>query len=203
MTRGAGADRIGRLADERLADARARAVLRRHVLPAARRRARRAPRLPDAAARAVHDVPRGSGRASGARRRRWSRRGARSEMERRPRRRGGGRAPGRVADRRHGRRSSSALFDDRERRRCAARRSSRRTSRSACCCAQHRAHRRRRGAADGDADAGEDGGRRHVRPARRRLPPLLDRRALAGAALREDALRQRAAGRRLRRGATR
>ena len=33
-----------------------------------------------------------------------------------------------------------------------------------------------------------------------RLPPLLDRRALAGAALREDALRQRAAGRRLRRG---
>ena len=33
-----------------------------------------------------------------------------------------------------------------------------------------------------------------------RLPPLLDRRALAGAALREDALRQRAAGRRVRRG---
>ena len=34
-----------------------------------------------------------------------------------------------------------------------------------------------------------------------RLPPLLHRRALAGAPLREDALRQRAAGRRLRRGA--
>ena len=33
-----------------------------------------------------------------------------------------------------------------------------------------------------------------------RLPPLLDRRALAGAALREDAVRQRAAGRRVRRG---
>ena len=33
----------------------------------------------------------------------------------------------------------------------------------------------------------------HVRPRRRRLPPLLGRRALARAALREDALRQRAA----------
>ena len=36
---------------------------------------------------------------------------------------------------------------------------------------------------------------RHVRPARRRLPPLLRGRALAGAALREDAVRQRAARR--------
>ena len=35
--------------------------------------------------------------------------------------------------------------------------------------------------------------RRHVRPGRRRLPPLLRRRPLARAALREDALRQRAA----------
>ena len=59
--------------------------------------------------------------------------------------------------------------------------------------ARPRPRRRRRGAADGGADAGEDGGRRHVRPARRRLPPLFDGRALAGAALREDALRQRAA----------
>ena len=41
-------------------------------------------------------------------------------------------------------------------------------------------------------------GRRHLRSARRRLPPLLDRRRLAGAALREDALRQRAPGGRLR-----
>ena len=39
-------------------------------------------------------------------------------------------------------------------------------------------------------------GRRHLRSPRRRLPPLLGRRALAGAALREDALRQRPAGRR-------
>ena len=37
------------------------------------------------------------------------------------------------------------------------------------------------------------GGRRHVRPRRRRLPPLLGRRPLARPALREDALRQRPA----------
>ena len=41
------------------------------------------------------------------------------------------------------------------------------------------------------------GGRRHLRPGRRRLPPLLGRRALAGAALREDALRPGAARARL------
>ena len=39
--------------------------------------------------------------------------------------------------------------------------------------------------------------RRHPRPARRRLPPLRGRRDLDGAALREDALRQRAARARL------
>ena len=47
-------------------------------------------------------------------------------------------------------------------------------------------------------DARRDGRRRHPRPARRRLPPLRGRRPLARAALREDALRQRAAGARLR-----
>ena len=50
------------------------------------------------------------------------------------------------------------------------------------------------GAGHGPADPGPDGRRRHLRPARRRLPPLLDRRALAGPALREDAVRQRPAG---------
>ena len=44
----------------------------------------------------------------------------------------------------------------------------------------------------GSAHARRDGGRRDVRPRRRRLPPLLGRRAVARAALREDALRQRA-----------
>ena len=42
-----------------------------------------------------------------------------------------------------------------------------------------------------------DGPRRHVRPGRRRLPPLLHRRRLARAPLREDALRQRPARPRL------
>ena len=59
----------------------------------------------------------------------------------------------------------------------------------------------RRAAATGDAaalavarrDARRDGRRRHARPARRRLPPLRDRRGLARAALRADALRQRPA----------
>ena len=51
------------------------------------------------------------------------------------------------------------------------------------------------GAADDREDARRDGGGRHVRPRRRRLPPLLGRPALARAALREDALRQRAARR--------
>ena len=44
-----------------------------------------------------------------------------------------------------------------------------------------------------------DGARRHVRPARRRLRPLLRRRRLGRAALREDAVRQRFAAPRLRR----
>ncbi len=56
----------------------------------------------------------------------------------------------------------------------------------------------------GPAHAGDDprphGARRPDGPAGGRLPPLLDRRALAGAALREDALRQRLAGPALRRG---
>ena len=45
----------------------------------------------------------------------------------------------------------------------------------------------------GAGDAREDGGGRDLRPGRRRVPPLLDRRAVAGPPLREDALRQRAA----------
>ena len=49
----------------------------------------------------------------------------------------------------------------------------------------------------GRADARRDDGRRHLRPDRRRLRPLLGRRRLAGPPLREDALRQRAAGARL------
>ncbi len=49
-----------------------------------------------------------------------------------------------------------------------------------------------RRARSGPGHARRDGGRRDVRPRRRRLPPLLRRPAVARAALREDALRQRA-----------
>ncbi len=60
------------------------------------------------------------------------------------------------------------------------------------------AARRHQRARDGGADAQRDGRRRHPRPGRRGLPPVQRRRPLAGAALREDALRQRPAGARLR-----
>ena len=56
---------------------------------------------------------------------------------------------------------------------------------------------RRPRAADGAPDPRPDGRGRHLRPAGRRLRPLRDRRGLAGAALREDALRQRPARPRL------
>ena len=56
----------------------------------------------------------------------------------------------------------------------------------------------RPGSADARRDARGDGPRRHLRPARRRLRALLRRPRLGGAALREDALRQRPAARRLR-----
>ena len=52
-----------------------------------------------------------------------------------------------------------------------------------------RAHRQRRRAGHGGANAQGDGARRHARSHRRRLSSLLGRRQLAGAALREDALR--------------
>ena len=48
---------------------------------------------------------------------------------------------------------------------------------------------------DGHRHAGPHGRRRHLRSSRRRLSSLQRRRPLAGAALREDALRQRPAGR--------
>ena len=60
-----------------------------------------------------------------------------------------------------------------------------------------RRHRRRDGVAGNGARGahpGGDGPLRHVRPADRRLRPVRRRRRLGGAALREDALRQRPAG---------
>ena len=61
---------------------------------------------------------------------------------------------------------------------------------AAACLA---ALRRRRRPEHGPPDARPHGAGRHLRPPRRRLPPLQHRRTLAGAALREDALRQRPA----------
>ena len=49
-------------------------------------------------------------------------------------------------------------------------------------------------AGDGGKNAAEDGDRRHVRSTGRRLPPLQHGSDLAGAALREDAVRQRPTG---------
>ena len=61
----------------------------------------------------------------------------------------------------------------------------------------HRVPAGARRAADGAADPALDGRRRHLRPGRRRLLALQRRRALDRPALREDALRQRAARARL------
>ena len=90
----------------------------------------------------------------------------------------------------------------------AAPRSSRTPWNCACCCASRKRFNDADGAAHGPPHARPDGPRRHVRPARRRLPPLQRRRAVARPALREDALRQRPArprpmSRRARRPATR
>ena len=78
----------------------------------------------------------------------------------------------------------------------------RRTS-SSCCALARRSGRGRRarpaGALHGDAHADAHGRRRPLRPARRRLLPLLRRPVLDDSALREDAVRQRPAARRIRR----
>ena len=58
---------------------------------------------------------------------------------------------------------------------------------------RYQATGRRTPAGDGDVHARRDDAWRHLRPARRRVPPVRDRRAMARAALREDALRQRTA----------
>ena len=74
----------------------------------------------------------------------------------------------------------------------AARRSSRRTWTCCSCCGTTSAPATRR-PGDRPAHRRGDGPGRHLRPARRRVRPLLGGRALDRAALREDALRQRAA----------
>ena len=171
--------RAGRLADDGLPDARRRALLRRHLLPA--RAAARPAELPAGAGRDR------SGLARPARRGRdvggAARRGGRPL---------GVAAPFQRAADRSGAHGGGARAP-RELRACV-----RRLGAGAEVPERARAGvpapaRRRAVARDGDEDARRDGRRRDVRPARRRLPPLLGRRPLARAALREDALRQRPA----------
>ena len=75
----------------------------------------------------------------------------------------------------------------------AVRRSSRRRRCWRRCCAATSGPATRRALATVERTCDGDGPRRHLRPARRRLRPLQRRRVVGGAALREDALRQRAA----------
>ena len=96
------------------------------------------------------------------------------------------------------RRELEASFDARSAA-SAARRSSRIRPASSACCAlavdRGDARTGPAGALHGDAHAEAHGRRRPLRPARRRLLPLLGRPVLDDPALREDALRQRPAAR--------
>ena len=174
-----------RLAALALPDAGRQALLRRHVLPA--------------------DAPLGHARDSRSSSRPSPRPGGRAATSSRPRpprcsrtSRPSARRTA-AADRRSGagapRRAPCAALDaavrpGRRRLRRRAEVPARDAARAAA--APLAAHgRRRRRARMVEKTLDEDGGRRHVRPGRRRLPPLLRRRALARAPLREDALRQR------------
>ena len=190
--RRAGADRARRLADERLPHAGRRAVLRRHVLP------RQGP-LRDAVvhARCCTQIaelwetrPRRTVEAGGARLEPHARSCGRRVRCRTPPARAAARAEQRwtIAVRR----LSSRAFD----RANGGWGGAPKFPQPAVVefvLRRHLATGRRAPARDGHAHARRDDARRHLRPARRRLPPLRDGRALAGAALREDALRQRAA----------
>ncbi len=182
-----GADRAGRLADDRVRHARGQAVLLRHVLPAGA--AARHARLPPGALRRLRCVEhppagaRGGGRAD-----RHRHRGPAGPGRARP-------AVGRAARRAPSRRSRRR-YDER----CGGFGGAPKFPPSMVLrvpAAPRRPHGRRAGAGHGPGHARGDGPRRHLRPARRRLRALLRRRAVGGAALREDALRQRAAPARL------
>ena len=149
------------------------APLRPARLPAAAARHRRGlPLGQDQGRHQRHGAARGIGEDAGARARQ------------RPQRRGPGRgralrsAPDRHPSRRHRRRAEVSAADL-----------------LPLPLAGLQAPRRGRVPRRGDGDAGRHLPGRHLRPPRRRLRPLLHRRRLAGAALREDALRQRPARR--------
>ena len=186
-------DRVWRLADERVADAVAGAVLRRHLLPA--------------------DVEMGTAglRRTCSRRSRAS--GARSATRCCSRRRPSSSACAdcarEAAAGRMSRRPTCSIAPceefavafDRAARRVRRRAEVPAAERAAVPAARARAHRRQPSRATWSLvtlRAMALGG--HARPHRRRIPPLLGRRRLAGAALREDALRPGAARAGVRRG---
>ncbi len=188
-----GADRPGRLADDRVPRPRRPPVLRRDVLPP------RAPGRDDLVPRAVRAHrravaqpprrPRGAGRPAHRRARpvgpaRPGRRPARGGRARRRRRPAGPRPrPPRGRVRRR------AEVPPGHEPRLPGRRARRRPGR------RPRGRRAGRRAGGGRRDQPRRHGvGRHLRPRGRRLRPLLGRRPLAGAPLREDALRRGAAG---------
>ena len=179
---GAGDDRPGRLADDRLP--RPRRASRSTAAPTSRPREPRHAGLPhgDGSGRRRLRAPaRGDPRAGAADAARGS--GAIGAVE------PGGRSRSR-------RRLEEAVERLLQARRPRARRLRRRAQVPARLGARAAAGPRR-DATSRRAHARRDDGRRHLRPARRRLRPLLGRRRLARPALREDALRQRPAGPRL------
>ena len=182
--RGAGDDGPGRVADDGVHDAGRQAILRRHVLPA-----------------------RGPGRAAGVSQ---GARGHRVGVQEQPvadsadyGAAAGPHAPGVGGNARRG-----AAHDGRDEPGVRAsggtvRRQARRLRAAAQVSAAHDVRvpaaaappdGRSRAAGNGRDDAGPDGDGGDIRPASRRVPPVLRRHVLAGAALREDAVRQRPAG---------
>ena len=181
--RGRRHDGTRRLADDRLPDARRAPLLRRDVLPA-RAQARDAELLAGAPGRLgglqePPPRPRAAGRRSCRRHQAGERPGAlgRAADERPPERSRAGASP--------------LLRPPRGRLRPGAEVPGRVDDRAPP--PPPRRQRRRGGALDGAPDPRPHGRGRDVRRARRRLPPLLRGRPLARPALREDALRQRAA----------
>ena len=192
----AGDDRLRRLADERVADARSEAFLRGHLLPAGLALGEGGiPRRAAGGRRALGVQP---GRAAAIGRRLA---GAVAQPAGAVRRR----RPGRIRHRRRGRldawRCGGGGRRARCRRaavrvliRCAPRRLRRGAQvppagRAALPAPGVGARERRQCPAHRGSHPGGDGRRGDARSRRRRLPPLLRRRRVAGAALREDALR--------------
>ncbi len=177
-----GDDRAGRLADDRLRHAGRHPVLLRHVLPARATSSACSARSPPPGAT--------SARRCCARAPPWSRRSA----ARRPS--GGVTAP-LTADLLDAAASQLAPGVRRDERRFRRRAEVPAAHEPAVPAPAPPAHRLGAQPGDRPAHLRGDGPRRHLRPARRRVRPLLGGRPLDRAALREDALRQRAAAARL------